>query len=269
MVTQPPRTAAILVAVVFMLASIALSLFVWSSLGGSLPLSPKGYRFHATFENASQLQSNAAVRIAGVDVGRVIRVDPVGLRTDATIEVESKFAPLPADTRAVLRQKTLLGETFVALTPGSRGAPKLAEGASLAVGNVDPTQPLDRVLGVLDPGTRADLRSLFTDGASALRGRGDEINAALGELGPLTDEFDVMLAILDHQRASVGGLVRDAGTVLRTVGSHGAALAGIVDAGAQVAGATAARDRALTDTVRALGPLLGTLRTASAAVTRT
>lgn len=269
MVTQSPRRAAILVAVVFMLASIGLSLFVWSSLGGNLPMSPKGFRFHATFENASQLQSNADVRIAGVKVGRVIRVDPEGLRTDATIEIDSRFAPVPADTRAVLRQKTLLGETFVVLTTGSRDAPKLEEGGRLAVGNIEATQPLDRVLGVLDERTRADLQALFTDGAAALGGRGDDVNAALAELGPLTDELDVMLAILDRQRASVGGLVRDAGTVLRTVGSRQAALAEIVDSGSLVAEATASRDRALTATVRALAPMLGTLRTASDAVTRT
>lgn len=269
MVTQSPRRAAILVAVVFILASIALSLFVWKSLGGGLPLSPKGYRFHATFENASQLQSNASVRIAGVDVGRVIRVDPEGLRTDATIELDSRYAPIPADTRAILRQKTLLGETFVVLSPGSRDAPKIEEGGSLASANVDPTQPLDRVLGMLDPDTREKVQSLFTDGAAALRDRGDEVNQSLGELGPLTDDLDVILAILDRQRASVGGLVRDAGTVLGTVGSHQAALAEIVDAGSEVMAATAARDRSLNETVRALAPLVETMRGASDAVTKT
>jgi virulence factor Mce-like protein len=269
MVTQSPPRAAILVALVFILASVALSLFVWSSLGGGLPLTPKGYRFHATFENASQLQSNADVRIAGIKVGRVVSVDPVGLRTDATIEIDARYAPVPVDTRAVLRQKTLLGETFVTLTTGSRSAPKLPEGGRLAVANIEPTQPLDRVFGVLDPRTRRDLQALFTNGATALRGRGADVNAALGELGPLSDDLDVMLAILDRQRASVGGLVRDAGSVLRTVGSHGAALAEIVDAGSTVASVTARRDHALTATVRALAPLLGTLRTASDAVTRT
>jgi phospholipid/cholesterol/gamma-HCH transport system substrate-binding protein len=269
MVTQSPRRAAILVAVVFMLASIGLSLFVWNSLGGGLPLSPKGYRFHATFENASQLQSNAAVRIAGVDVGRVIRVDPVGLRTDATIEIDAQYAPVPADTRAVLRQKTLLGETFVMLSPGSRRAEKIPEGGALAVENVEVTQPLDRVFGVLDARTRKNIQALFTDGAAALERRGDDVNAALGELGPLTGDLDAMLAILDRQRASVGGLVRDAGTVLATLGSHRAALEEIVASGSEVAAVTARRDAALTDTVRALGPLLATLHTASDAVTRT
>lgn len=269
MVTQAPPRGAILAAVAFILASVALTLFVWSSLGGTLPMSPEGFRFHASFENASQLQTNAAVRIAGVDVGRVVKVEPDGLRTDATIEIDSSYAPIPADTRAILRQKTLLGETFVVLTPGSRDAPKLAEDGRLAVENVQPTQPLDRVLGMLDAETRERLQSLFADGATALSGRGDDVNAALGELGPLTTDLEVLLAILDRQRASVGGLVRDAGSVLRTVGERRAALASFVRAGEAVASVTAQRDSAVTETVRALAPFLERLRSASAAVEAT
>ena len=41
----------------------------------------------------------------------------------ATLEIDSEFAPIPEDTQAILRQKTLLGETYVELTPGSPGNP--------------------------------------------------------------------------------------------------------------------------------------------------
>lgn len=269
MVTQAPPRGAILAAIAFILASIGLSLFVWSSLGGGLPMSPKGFRFHASFENASQLQSNASVRIAGVDVGRVVAVEPDGLRTDATIEIDSRYAPIPADTRAMLRQKTLLGETFVVLTTGSREAARLEEDGRLAVENVQATQPLDRVLGMLDADTRENLQALFTDGAAALRDRGSDVNAALGELSPMAADLDVLLEILDRQRGSVRGLVRDAGVVLRTIGDHRAALAEFVAAGGEVASATAERDGAVTETVRALGPFMQTLERASRAVQTT
>src|SRR4051794_25638193 len=269
MVTQAPPRAAILAAVFFVIASIALSLFVWSSLGGDIPLQPKGYRFHATFSNASQLNRNADVRIAGIPVGKVIEVKPAGLRTDATIELQPKFAPIPVDTHAILRQKTLLGETFVVLSPGNKPAAKLPEGGSLADANVAPTQPLDRVLGVLDDKTRADIEHLFTGSAVAFRGRGDDLNDALGNLGPVTDQFSAILGILDHQRASLQGLIRDSGSVLRTIGEHRAGVQDIVTAGDQVVSATASRDAALTDTIRALAPLTGTLRRTSLAVTRT
>ena len=269
MVTQAPPRAAILVAVFFVIASVALSLFVWSSLGGVIPLQPKGYRFHATFENASQLSGNADVRIAGVNVGKVISVSPRGLRTDAVIELQPKFAPMPVDTRAILRQKTLLGETFVVLTPGSRDAKKIPEGGRLADANVADTQPLDRVLGVLDDKTRADIQSLFTGSAVAFKGRGGDLNDALGNLGPVTDQFAAIIGILDRQRGSLRGLIRDSGTVLRTIGEHRTAVRDFVTAGGEVAAATAGRDAALTATIRELAPLTHTLRTTSAAITHT
>ena len=269
MVTQAPRRSAIAIAAVFILSSVALSLFVWTSLGGSLPLQPKGYRFHALFTNASQLEPNAAVRIAGVDVGRVVRVRPAGARTDATIEIDDEYAPLRSDARAILRQKTLLGETFVALTAGSAGAPKLNEGARLPVKQVAPTQPLDRVLGMLDEPTRRDMQALFTGGAAALRGRGDDLNNALGELDPVTRDLEAIVRILDHQRPAVSGMVRDSGAVLRTLGEHRNGLRDLVRSSNTVLSATEGRDRAVTETVRRLPAFLRQLHGTATAVRRT
>ena len=61
------------------------------------------------------------MRIAGVTVGKVIdkSIDPQGNRTIATIQMQNKYAPVHQDARAILRAKTILGETYVELTPGT------------------------------------------------------------------------------------------------------------------------------------------------------
>jgi ABC-type transporter Mla subunit MlaD len=67
------------------------------------------------FPEATQLAQEADVRISGVRVGKVKTREPnaqTGL-TDTVIEIDSRYAPIPSDTRAILRQKTLLGETYV------------------------------------------------------------------------------------------------------------------------------------------------------------
>ena len=86
-----------------------------------MPLKAKSYRVDMPFDEASQLAVESDVRISGVSVGKVkaIELSDDGL-ADATIEIDAKFAPIPSDTRAILRQKTLLGETYVELTPGRR-----------------------------------------------------------------------------------------------------------------------------------------------------
>src|SRR5215204_4521600 len=94
----------------FALSCFALVLFLWLAFGGPVPLKPKGYRVTASFAEASQLATEADVRISGVPVGKVktIESDPETGRSNVTFELEAKYAPLPEDARAILRQKTLL-----------------------------------------------------------------------------------------------------------------------------------------------------------------
>src|SRR5205807_10108260 len=109
---QAPTAGRLLVMTIFTLSCFGLVLYLWSAFGGPVPLKPHGYRFHASFAEATQLAQEADVRISGVNVGRVKKID-LGSdgRTDATIELQDKYAPLPEDRRAIPRQKALRGET--------------------------------------------------------------------------------------------------------------------------------------------------------------
>jgi len=112
---QAPSVGRVMVMAGFALSCFGLILFLWLAFGGPIPLQPKGYRFVVSFKEAGQLAQEADVRISGVSVGKVKTIDPdpqTGL-SDATIEVDERYAPVASDTRAMLRQKTLLGETYV------------------------------------------------------------------------------------------------------------------------------------------------------------
>src|SRR5213080_1705097 len=111
---QAPTLGRLLVMSGFALSCFGLLLFLWLAFGGSIPLAPKGYRFQTSFGEATQLAKEADVRISGVSVGKVktIETEPDG-RSKVTIQIQSKYAPIPRDTKAILRQKTLLGETYV------------------------------------------------------------------------------------------------------------------------------------------------------------
>src|SRR3954451_18859465 len=115
---KAPKLSLILIAVAFALSCFGFTLFVWKSFGGTTPFNAHGYEVHILFgSEASQLSPNADVRISGVRVGKVISVVRRGLGADALVEIDEKYAPLPKDTLAIVRFKTLLGETFVGLTP--------------------------------------------------------------------------------------------------------------------------------------------------------
>ena len=119
----------------FALSCFGILLFLWVSFGGPTPLKAKGYTLKVPFTEAGLLAVQSDVRISGVSVGKVSKID-LGSGKDAgkavaTIELNDTYAPIPSNTRALLRQKTLLGETYVELTPGNRDAPPLPDGGQL------------------------------------------------------------------------------------------------------------------------------------------
>src|SRR6476646_7633749 len=141
MVKDPPSLGKIMAMGLFALSCFGLLLFLWLAFGGPVPLKPKGYRFHTSFAESGQLALEADVRISGVPVGKVKSITPdkqTG-RADVVIQLQSRYAPLPSDAKAILRQKTLLGETYVELTPGTKAARAIPENGRLAATQVAPT----------------------------------------------------------------------------------------------------------------------------------
>jgi hypothetical protein len=132
-------------------------------------LRPEGYRFKAAFPEASLLVKEADVRMAGVNIGKVKskELGPGGRTTRVEMEIDNRFAPIGRDARAILRQKSLLGESYVEITPGSPGAKKLDDGGTLSSANVDDTVELDEVFRTFDPETRKALQQLREDLATA------------------------------------------------------------------------------------------------------
>src|SRR3954466_15064298 len=102
---QAPTLGRMLVMVGFALSCFGLLLFLWLAFGGPIPLQPKGYRFTTSFGEATQLAKEADGRISGVSVGKVkdIETNKETGRSNAIFQLEPQYAPLPKDSRAILR----------------------------------------------------------------------------------------------------------------------------------------------------------------------
>ncbi len=236
-----PSVGRLTIIAVFALSCFALLLFLWLSFGGSVPLQAKGYRFNIIFPQANQLADQSDVRISGVHVGTVVALNPTpGGQTVATIQMEPQYAPVRADTRAILRAKTLLGETFVALTPGSRNAPPIPEGGTLGQGQVAPSVQLDEVYRTFDPQTRAAFQVWMQASAAGVNGQGAALNAALGELNPFVNDLQQVTATLQSQNGAVAALVRNTGIVFDALSQRQDQLRDLVTSSLATFGATAA-----------------------------
>jgi phospholipid/cholesterol/gamma-HCH transport system substrate-binding protein len=246
-----PSLTKIVTMVVFALSCFGLLLFLWLSFGGAIPLKPKGYQVKVAFPEATTLATEADVRIAGVSVGKVraLEVDGANNRTLATIELEREFAPLRTDAQAMLRQKTLLGETYVELTPG-RSKRTVPEGGRLAGARVAETVQLDEILDSLDPETRAAFRGWQQELAKGIDGRGRDFNDALGTLpGFAADGADV-LRVLDSQEHALQRLVKNTGVTFAALTENEQQLRTLITASKRTFDATASRNDALAETIR-------------------
>src|SRR2546427_2381293 len=210
---QAPTVGRLLVMTIFTLSCFGLLLYLWSAFGGPVPLKPHGYRFHASFAEATQLAQEADVRISGVNVGKVKKIDLGNGRTDTTIELGDKYAPIPQDSHAILRQKTLLGETYVELTPGNKSAGMIPENGRLATTQVAPTVELDEILRAFDKKTRESFQVWQQDLGAGISGRGQDFSDALGSLPGFENNTNDVLKILNSQERATRLVIKNTGQV--------------------------------------------------------
>src|SRR5262245_39081488 len=288
---QAPSLGRILVAVGFTLSCFALLLFLWVTFGGPVPFKPESYRFTADFPEAITLQKEADVRIGGVSVGKVkdVSLAPESVchdenpteaaacnTTRATIEIEPQYAPISSDARAILRSKTLLGETYVELTSGSQTQPQventnataqsntidvgqisggdapepIPEGGHLAQSQVQNQTQIDEIFQGFDQPTREAFQSWMQNSALAVNGRGLDLNDAFGNLGPFASDASNVLGTLRSQEQNLRTLVHDTGDVFAALTAHDQALAGAIVGANRTFGALASQSRALSDTFK-------------------
>ncbi len=256
--TGTPSITKVVTMVLFALSCVGLLLFLWLSFGGTIPFNPQGYRFEASFPNAQELAIRADVRIAGVSVGKVVSksLDPQGNRTIVTIQLDNKFAPIHRDARAILREKTILGETYVEIAPGSQDAPALADGGVLPRSSVQPAVQLDQIFDALDPATRRAFQVWQQQLALAVRGNGRNLNSVLGNLPAFSADATDVLQVLDVEHTAVTRLVRNGGTVFASLSQNQSALRSLITSAGATFATTAANNDQLAATIEQLPEFL-------------
>lgn len=158
----------------------------------------RGTRRDALFDSVVGLDDRAAVRLAGVRVGRVDGIRLEGRRARVTLLLDQAL-PLPEGSTAVVANQGLLGDKFIELRPGPEGAPLLAADAVLP--GTTPVSFDDAMAKIDDIGTSIQqfMGGVSGDGAGGLGALIESIQATSDELR----------ALIVENRSSVGGTVRN------------------------------------------------------------
>jgi phospholipid/cholesterol/gamma-HCH transport system substrate-binding protein len=211
-----------------------------------------GYTVSAIFQNGGQIVKGNLVEVGGVQAGSVkgISITPQG-QAKIKFSVNSAYAPLPASTRAVIRQASQSGyaNRYVELQlPGGprKGQPTIKSGGTLSESHTVATVDIDQLFNTLDPSTRKALQDFFKGSAAQYAGVTKQANIGLHYLNPalatssrLFNELNRDTPVLEHfigdsahlvtavaqKRDDLAALVQNLNTTTHAIGSQKAALA--------------------------------------------
>ncbi|KAA0117062.1 MCE family protein [Mycolicibacterium sp. P9-22] len=138
--------------------------------------------FIAYFANANGLYTGDEVRILGVAVGTVDKIEPQPDSIKVTFSVDAQY-PVPADARAAVLSPSLVSARAIQLVPAYDGGPKLAAGGTIPLERTavpvewddfrTQLQKLTESLQPTTPGGPNAVGEFINSAADNLRGQGD------------------------------------------------------------------------------------------------
>lgn len=253
-------------------------------LGGAIPFLPKGgTTIKAEFETAANVSTKTPVRVKGIDVGKVEKVErqPDGRGVIVTMRIEDgKGVDLRKDARADILWRTLLGFAFyIQLEPGA-SEEKLGN-ATIPMERTTAQVELDQVLAGIDQPSREGMQAIFDEfdtgfgddtkaGAvvdrlgPAMRNVGPGLDGFRGtESGDLTDlvrDGSRLMGALARNENELGTVVKHANTTLAVTAAQRAALGTMFREGPAALDATRATMARVRTTLDVLDPVAEKLR---------
>jgi ABC-type transporter Mla subunit MlaD len=273
-----PRVPNWLIAVLFILV---FTVGPYLAFTKHIPFTSYGYELKATFTNSANIALKSPVRIAGVEVGKVISTERDGNATTVTFTVDDNGRPIHRNAFAAIRPRIFLeGNFFVELDPGSPGSPELASGGTIPISHTSTAVQIDEVLTALQSPVRADLGRLLESYGKALTHEptpaedltqlpqvqglsgGQALNETFqygGEAGKYSAQ--VANALIGTEPHDLARMVAGTGRTAAAFAANQEDLQGLIDNFDTFTGALANQSENLATTVHLLAPTLKTGQT--------
>ena len=224
--------------VIVLLVTLAAAIFV--QLGNYR--AAKRLHITAYFDNSNGLFTGDEVRILGVPVGRIDRIEPEPQRVKISFSVDPKYH-VPADAKAAIISPQLVTSRAIQLTPAFTGGPAMHDGAVIPLSRTavplewdDLRQQLVKLTDALqptEPGGVSTLGAFIDTAAENLRGQGPTIRDTVVKMSQaisiLGDHSDDMFATIRHLSIVVEAL-RDSSELLAQFNHNLAAVTGALSA---------------------------------------
>ncbi|AII09211.1 MULTISPECIES: MlaD family protein [Rhodococcus] len=179
------------------------------------------YDVNAQFKDSGGIFTNAEVTYRGVPVGRVGDLSLTADGINVELKISSGGPDIPASAKAVVANRSAIGEQYVDLQPDSDQGPFLEQGSVITEADTSTPVPVEQVLMATDGLVRSvpvdSLRTVVTQLGTAFNGKGEDLQTLADSLSTLTkDGLDVLPQTL--------ALIRDSQTVLATQSDQSSAI---------------------------------------------
>ncbi|WP_410642003.1 MCE family protein [Amycolatopsis sp. lyj-346] len=229
------------------LATTVLAISITNSGVGAT----EGYT--AKFLDATSLNVGDDVRISGVRVGQVSSLE-IGDRNRAVVGFSlDRGRRLPADVRAIIKYRNMVGQRYVALERGNTATrEQLPEGAEIPLDRTTPALDLTDLFNGFKPLFQAlspnDVNELSGEIVQVLQGEGGTVESLLQHTGSLT-------TTLAGRDQVIGEVIGNLNEVLKTVNGKGDALANLVSTLRELVSGLAGDRVAIGDAISGIGAL--------------
>jgi virulence factor Mce-like protein len=224
------------------------------------------YEFKAAFRNASDIKPKSPVRIAGVNVGKVKKVErgEGDAAATVTMEIEDKGLPIHRDAIIKIRPRIFLeGNYFVDVSPGSPSAPAIEKGETVSINQTASPVGFGQLLETLQSDTRDDLRTVLDEYGRGLKGGAEGYNRSIRyQKRAFRDSAIVNDATLGEQPHDLSGYIDGAGAVAEALDRNPAQLKSLITDFATTADAFALQEANLSRAVNELPRTVTTGRSA-------
>jgi ABC-type transporter Mla subunit MlaD len=205
-----------LFAVVVVVAAVVLAF----RANTSLPLVPR-YDLDVQVANAEELTHGSEVHMGGSLIGTVSAVKPARSSSGRAVAVldlalDKSVEPLPIDSHFTIRIKGSIGEKYLDVTLGHAHRSWPA-GAMVPVRDTSAGVDIDQVLSMFTAPTRQGVRRSTEGLATALAGRGSDLNGAIAALVPLITRLTPVMRNLAADRTDLGGFIAGLGKLASTL----------------------------------------------------
>lgn len=199
---------------------ILVAVFLSYNANRGLPFVPT-YKVQAEVPNAAQLVVGNDVKIGGSRIGAVTEIKPRTLSNGRVIAVltltlDRDAGPLPRDSTLLIRPRSALGLKYVEVTRG-RSRETLADGGTMRLAQARLPVELDEFLNMFDEDTRAASQANLEGFGTALAGRGESINTAIGAFRPLLRDVIPVMQNLSAPETGLGTFVTELSDAARIV----------------------------------------------------